>query len=168
MIRQLPDALRSIGRDLAHALRSLVKDRGFTLICVISLGIGIGAMVGAADIRPHDHRAGARHRHQRAGRAAGPSARSAPRQSRRVGDRIVVLSGLPGVARCRCRHDRHRLEHWTRASSACRRRTTRRRLAWRPCSSRPTTSARSACRWRADRDSIPRSTTRRRPSRASS
>ncbi len=45
MIRQLPDALRSIGRDLAHALRSLVKDRGFALICVISLGIGIGGMV---------------------------------------------------------------------------------------------------------------------------
>ena len=46
MIRQLPDALRSMGRDLAHALRSLVKDRGFALICVISLGIGIGGMVG--------------------------------------------------------------------------------------------------------------------------
>ena len=46
MIRQLPDGLRSIGRDLAHALRSLVKDRGFALICVISLGIGIGGMVG--------------------------------------------------------------------------------------------------------------------------
>ena len=59
MIRQLPDALRSIGRDLAHALRSLVKDRGFALICVISLGIGIGGMVGAADIRSNDHRTGA-------------------------------------------------------------------------------------------------------------
>ena len=35
----------SIARDLAHALRSLLKERGFTLICVISLGIGIGAMV---------------------------------------------------------------------------------------------------------------------------
>jgi len=39
------DALDSIRRDLTHALRSLAKDRGFTLICVISLGIGIGAMV---------------------------------------------------------------------------------------------------------------------------
>jgi len=39
------EALDSIRRDLTHALRSLAKDRGFTLICVISLGIGIGAMV---------------------------------------------------------------------------------------------------------------------------
>ena len=39
------DGLDSIRRDLTHALRSLAKDRGFTLICVISLGIGIGAMV---------------------------------------------------------------------------------------------------------------------------
>jgi len=39
------EALDSLRRDLSHALRSLAKDRGFTLICVISLGIGIGAMV---------------------------------------------------------------------------------------------------------------------------
>ena len=42
---RLFETLDSIRRDLAHALRSLAKDRGFTLICVISLGIGIGAMV---------------------------------------------------------------------------------------------------------------------------
>ena len=35
----------TIARDLAHALRSLLKERGFTFICVISLGIGIGAML---------------------------------------------------------------------------------------------------------------------------
>jgi putative ABC transport system permease protein len=35
-------------RDLIHAARSLVKDRGFTLVCVVSLGIGIGAMVALA------------------------------------------------------------------------------------------------------------------------
>ena len=39
------DMFDTIARDLAHALRSLLKDRGFTLICVTSLGIGIGAMV---------------------------------------------------------------------------------------------------------------------------
>jgi predicted permease len=39
------NALHSISRDLVHAARSLFKDRGFTLICVISLGIGIGALV---------------------------------------------------------------------------------------------------------------------------
>lgn len=45
MIRHLQGTL---GRDLAHAARSLAKDRGFTLICVISLGIGIGALVALA------------------------------------------------------------------------------------------------------------------------
>jgi len=35
----------TITRDLTHALRSLLKERGFTLVCVISLGIGIGAML---------------------------------------------------------------------------------------------------------------------------
>src|SRR5262245_14546567 len=39
------DALRSLTRDLSHALRSLYKDKGFTLVCVVSLGIGIGAMI---------------------------------------------------------------------------------------------------------------------------
>ena len=39
------DALHSIRRDLAHAARSLAKDRAFTLVCVISLGIGMGAFV---------------------------------------------------------------------------------------------------------------------------
>jgi predicted permease len=47
MIRPL-DALHSISRDLVHAARSLAKDRGFTLVCVISLGIGIGALVALA------------------------------------------------------------------------------------------------------------------------
>jgi putative ABC transport system permease protein len=42
------DALHSIGRDLAHATRSLAKDRAFTLVCVISLGIGMGALVALA------------------------------------------------------------------------------------------------------------------------
>ena len=42
------DALHSISRDLVHAARSLAKDRGFTLVCVISLGIGMGALVALA------------------------------------------------------------------------------------------------------------------------
>jgi predicted permease len=42
------DALDSIRRDLAHAARSLAKDRAFTLVCVISLGIGMGAFVALA------------------------------------------------------------------------------------------------------------------------
>ena len=39
------ETLHSISRDLVHAARSLAKDRGFTLVCVISLGIGMGALV---------------------------------------------------------------------------------------------------------------------------
>jgi putative ABC transport system permease protein len=35
----------SITRDLVHALRSLAKARAFTLVCIISLGIGMGAFV---------------------------------------------------------------------------------------------------------------------------
>ncbi len=42
------DTLQSIGRDLVHAARSLAKDKGFTLVCVISLGIGMGALVALA------------------------------------------------------------------------------------------------------------------------
>ena len=41
----MTDAFRSISRDLGHAVRSLIKDRGFALVCVVSLGIGIGALV---------------------------------------------------------------------------------------------------------------------------
>ena len=39
--------MRSVrsARDLAHAVRSLAKERAFTLVCVISLGIGMGAFV---------------------------------------------------------------------------------------------------------------------------
>jgi len=35
-------------RDFAHAARSLSKDRVFTLVCVISLGIGMGGLVALA------------------------------------------------------------------------------------------------------------------------
>jgi putative ABC transport system permease protein len=42
------NTLHTIRRDLVHAARSLVKARGFTLVCVISLGIGMGAMVALA------------------------------------------------------------------------------------------------------------------------
>ncbi|MDP2321217.1 MAG: ABC transporter permease [Acidobacteriota bacterium] len=48
MTHHLLDPLRSLGRDLAHATRSLIKDRGFTLVCVVSLGIGIGSLVALA------------------------------------------------------------------------------------------------------------------------
>src|SRR5688572_25971399 len=42
------NTFHTIRRDLVHAARSLVKARGFTLVCVISLGIGMGAMVALA------------------------------------------------------------------------------------------------------------------------
>ena len=37
--------MNSYIRDLVHAARALAKDRGFTLVCVISLGIGMGGLV---------------------------------------------------------------------------------------------------------------------------
>jgi predicted permease len=40
--------MKSSIRDLIHAARSLRKDRGFTLICVLSLGIGMGGLVALA------------------------------------------------------------------------------------------------------------------------
>jgi putative ABC transport system permease protein len=42
------DVLHSFRRDLFHAVRSLAKDRVFSLVCVISLGIGMGAVVALA------------------------------------------------------------------------------------------------------------------------
>jgi putative ABC transport system permease protein len=42
--------LRSIRGDLRHAMRALVKERAFTLVCVVSLGIGMGAVVALATL----------------------------------------------------------------------------------------------------------------------
>ena len=42
------NSLQSIRRDLAHAVRSLAKERAFTFVCVVSLGIGLGAVVALA------------------------------------------------------------------------------------------------------------------------
>ena len=42
------NTLPSVRRDLVHAMRTLAKERAFTLICVISLGIGMGAVVALA------------------------------------------------------------------------------------------------------------------------
>ncbi len=38
-------SLNALRRDLTHAARSLRKDRGFALVCVVSLGIGMGGFV---------------------------------------------------------------------------------------------------------------------------
>ena len=42
------NTLQSLRRDLVHAMRTLAKERAFTLVCVISLGIGMGAVVALA------------------------------------------------------------------------------------------------------------------------
>ena len=42
------NTLQSLRRDLVHAMRTLFKERAFTLVCVISLGIGMGAVVALA------------------------------------------------------------------------------------------------------------------------
>ena len=40
--------LQTIRRDLVHAVRTLARERAFTLVCVVSLGIGMGAVVALA------------------------------------------------------------------------------------------------------------------------
>jgi putative ABC transport system permease protein len=44
------NSLQSLRRDLLHAMRTLAKERAFTLVCVISLGIGMGAVVALATL----------------------------------------------------------------------------------------------------------------------
>src|SRR5437868_2537485 len=39
------EMLNGIWRDLVHAARSLAKARGFTLVCVVSLGIGMAPVI---------------------------------------------------------------------------------------------------------------------------
>lgn len=42
------EAVYSVGKDLRHAARSLARARTFTLVCVVSLGVGMGAFVALA------------------------------------------------------------------------------------------------------------------------
>jgi putative ABC transport system permease protein len=39
------NTLQSAGGDLVHAVRTLARERAFSLVCVVSLGIGMGAVV---------------------------------------------------------------------------------------------------------------------------
>lgn len=41
-------SLRSLRRDLVQSVRGLARDRAFSLICIVSLGIGMGAVVALA------------------------------------------------------------------------------------------------------------------------
>ena len=117
------NALSSISRDLAHAVRSLAKDASVHAGLRALARHRHGRVRRARDLQSRDHGAGARHQHRRADRAAGAPARPAPRQSRRVGARAVVLSGLPGVAGRRHRHGHHRVGHGVQPVRHARRRT---------------------------------------------
>ena len=44
------NTLQSLRNDLAHAMRTLARERAFTLVCVVSLGIGMGAVVALATL----------------------------------------------------------------------------------------------------------------------
>ncbi len=44
------NTFQSLRRDLVHAMRTLAQERAFTLVCVISLGIGMGAVVALATL----------------------------------------------------------------------------------------------------------------------
>lgn len=39
------EAIQGVGKDLRHAARSLARARAFTLVCILSLGVGMGAFV---------------------------------------------------------------------------------------------------------------------------
>jgi len=39
------EAIQAVGKDLRHAARSLARARAFALVCVISLGVGMGSFV---------------------------------------------------------------------------------------------------------------------------
>lgn len=39
------ETIQAVGKDLRHAARSLARARAFTLVCVISLGVGMGSFV---------------------------------------------------------------------------------------------------------------------------
>ena len=164
MIRHIPEMF-TLTRDLTHAARSLAKDRVFALVCVISLGIGIGAFVALATFT----------------RMITAPARGINTHG------LTELLVLP-VGPLRAKTGQWATERWSypdyqalrhskpvwpspggpgsSAKSARGLRTKRRPAAWRRCTCRPTTSARLACRWRRDLDSIPPSTTCHRPSRA--
>jgi predicted permease len=44
-LEQFLEALQAVGKDLRHSARSLARARAFTLVCLISLGVGMGAFV---------------------------------------------------------------------------------------------------------------------------
>jgi MacB-like periplasmic core domain len=44
-VQRLLDMFQAIARDMVHAARSLAKTRSFTVVCVLSLGIGMGTFV---------------------------------------------------------------------------------------------------------------------------
>ena len=142
------------------------KDRGFTLVCVISLGIGMGAMVALATF-----------------------ARMITAPARGINTNGLVEVLVLPLGPLRAKAGVWALEQWSYPDyQALRDADTGMAITgWtmessefgvptpdddgaarvcRRCTCRPITSARSACRSRADRDSIPRSTMRRRPSRA--
>jgi hypothetical protein len=45
--RRFGSVLAFLGRDLMHAARSLARARTFSIVCILSIGIGIGAVVAS-------------------------------------------------------------------------------------------------------------------------
>ena len=44
-VERFLEGLHAVGKDFRHAARSLARARAFTLVCVISLGVGMGSFV---------------------------------------------------------------------------------------------------------------------------
>ena len=110
MIRHYLDALQAIATRPGSCRTVALKGSSFHAGMRHLARHWYGRARRARDLHSHDHGAGARHQHRRADRTPRAPARSAPRQSRRVGARTVVLSGLSGVARRRHRHGHHRVD----------------------------------------------------------
>ena len=99
----------AIGRDLAHAVRSLVKARAFTLVCVMSLGVGIGTVMAIIIVMRQLTAAASRGEDRWSRRARRQATRTLTGAGWRRNPRTVVLSGLRGSARREHRCGDHRM-----------------------------------------------------------
>ena len=143
---------KGIWRDLVHAGRSLAKARAFTFVCVVSLGIGMAPVIaipyGARIFKmppPGVNTEGlveARH--------DATLARARPADAWSYPDFVDLRDADTGMAMTGWASGDKR----SHASDSSRSEDG----VVRRCSSPPTTSGRSAWRWRGDRDSTRRTT----------
>ena len=95
-LEQFLETTQAVGKDFRHAARSLARARAFTLVCAISLGVGMGAFVALVTFyRAMTSPARGIDTNGLVELLVTP-ARAAARQSRCGGHRRVVVSRFPG------------------------------------------------------------------------